>query len=242
MDLNHTAFDHIETRVFADGADPHNMLALVDDPRITGFTTNPSLLRRAGVKDYSKFAHEILKHVTEHPVSFEVLADDIDEIYQQANTIAAWGDNVYVKIPVTNANGDSTLSVVRSLSANEIKLNVTAICTEAQLELVADSLVGGAPAYASVFAGRIADTGVDPLPIISAGVSLSNTTTHMKIIWASAREVFNLVQADSVGCHVITMNTELLSKLGLLGKDLHEVSLETVQMFREDAQASGLAI
>jgi transaldolase len=230
------------TKVFADGADLTTMVALASDPRISGFTTNPTLMRQAGLTEYRDFAGKLLEMVTQHPVSLEVCADDAETIRRQAHTIAAWGDNVFVKVPVTTTTGDSLASVVRDLSLDGIKVNVTALFTIPQVETIVSALDGGAPAFVSVFAGRIADAGVDPAPIMSDAAQILDSTSRAELIWASPREVYNLVQANDVGCHIITMTPELLKKIDGLGKDLEQFSRETVQMFYRDATAAGLNI
>jgi transaldolase len=231
--------DGLSTRVFADGADLDGILALAADPRISGFTTNPTLMWKAGLTDYSDFAQRLLERITRHPISFEVFADGVDEMRRQARLIAAWGENVYVKIPITTTSGESMVPLVRELSESGVKVNVTALFTTAQVELVTAAVRNGAPSYLSVFAGRIADAGIDPLPIMARSVDIMVDAPRAELIWASPREVLNVVQADSVGCHIITMTHDLLAKLELLGKDLEQFSLETVQMFHRDAVAAG---
>jgi transaldolase len=232
----------LRTQIFADGADLSNMVALAADPRISGFTTNPTLMKQAGLSHYSDFALRILDVITEQPISFEVCADDPEEIRQQARTIAKWADNVYVKVPVTTTRGETLGPVVRDLSLDGIKVNVTALFTIAQVESTVKALEDGAPAFVSVFAGRIADAGVDPIPIMAEAVQILDAGSQAKLIWASPREVLNLIQANGVGCHVITMTHDLLKKLDGIGKDLTQFSLETVQMFFRDAAAAGLAL
>jgi transaldolase len=198
---------------------------------------------KAGLTDYSEFAKSLLERISDKPISFEVVADDADDIARQARVIATWGSNVYVKIPVTTSTGESMAPLVRELSESGIKVNVTALMTPAQVEVIAQALADGAPSCVSVFAGRIADAGVEPLPIMSRSLEiLEATAPDAELIWASPREVLNLVQADSIGCHVITMTNELIAKLGLLGKDLDAFSLETVQMFRSDALSAGFRL
>jgi transaldolase len=231
--------DGLSTRVFADGADLDGILALAADPRISGFTTNPTLMWKAGLTDYSEFAQRLLERITRHPISFEVFADGVDEMRRQARLIAGWGENVYVKIPVTTTSGESMVPLVRELSESGIKVNVTALFTTAQVELVTAAVRNGAPSYLSVFAGRIADAGIDPIPIMARSVDIMVDAPRAELIWASPREVLNVVQADSVGCHIITVTHDLLAKLDLLGKDLEQFSLETVQMFHRDAVAAG---
>jgi transaldolase len=237
-----TVGDSFSVKVFADGADLDAILALAEDPRIAGFTTNPTLMWKAGLTDYQDFAERLLERITTHPISFEVFADDIDEMRRQAKLIASWGDNVYVKIPVTTTTGESMAPLVRELSEDGVKVNVTALFTTAQVELLTAAVKDGAPSYLSVFAGRIADAGIDPMPIMAKSVSIMLDAPRSELIWASPREILNVVQADQVGCHIITMTHDLLAKLGSLGKDLDQFSLETVQMFRRDAQAAGFSL
>jgi transaldolase len=234
--------DQLSTRIFADGADLDGILALAADPRITGFTTNPTLMWKAGLTDYADFAQRLLERITRHPISFEVFADDAEEMRRQARVIAGWGENVYVKIPVTTTAGESMVPLVNELSESGVKVNVTALFTTAQVELVTAAVGDGAPAFLSVFAGRIADAGIDPLPIIARSVDIMVDAPRAELIWASPREVLNVVQADSVGCHIITMTHDLLPKLDLLGKDLEQFSLETVRMFHRDAAAAGFTL
>jgi transaldolase len=234
--------DRISTRIFADGADVDGILALASNPRIAGFTTNPTLMRSAGVTNYEQFARELLERVATHPISFEVCADDAAEMGRQARTIASWGENVYVKIPVTSTTGESMAALARELSEGGVKVNVTALFTLLQVELITAALSDGAPSYVSVFAGRIADAGVDPKPIMARSVEILQAAPRAELIWASPREIFNLVQADEVGCHIITITHDLLKKLDVLGKSLEQYSLETVCMFHSDALASGFAI
>lgn len=232
----------LSVKIFADGADLASIAELSRDSRIAGFTTNPTLIRKAGLSDYESFAKEFLLHVERTPVSFEVLADDAEDMVRQAQIISGWGDNVYVKIPVTNTRGVSTAPQVRALTTEGVKVNVTALFTVAQVETMADALAGGAPSNLSVFAGRIADAGVDPVPIVKEAVEVSATVGSCEVIWASPREVLNAVQADAVGCHIITMTPDLIAKLELLGKDLDTFSLDTVAMFYKDARAAGLTV
>lgn len=234
--------DRISTRIFADGADLDGILALAVDLRIAGFTTNPTLMRKVGLTNYAGFAHELLEHVTERPISFEVFADDADEMARQARLIASWGENVYVKIPVTSTTGESMAPLVRELSEDGVKVNVTALFTPAQVELIAAAVADGAPSYISVFAGRIADAGVDPVPIMARSVEIIARAPRSELIWASPREILNLIQADAVGCHIITITHDLLPKLAGLGKSLEQFSLETVRMFHDDALAAGFSL
>jgi transaldolase len=234
--------DQLSTRIFADGADLDGILALAADPRITGFTTNPTLMWKAGLTNYADFAQRLLERITRRPISFEVFADDAEEMRRQARVIAGWGENVYVKIPVTTTAGESMVPLVNELSESGVKVNVTALFTTAQVELVTAAVRDGAPSYLSVFAGRIADAGIDPLPIMARSVDIMLDAPRAELIWASPREVLNVVQADSVGCHIITMTHDLLPKLDLLGKDLEQFSLETVRMFHRDASAAGFTL
>jgi transaldolase len=234
--------DRISTRIFADGADLDGILTLAADPRIEGFTTNPTLMRKAGLTDYAEFARRLLTQVTSHPISFEVFADDSEGIRRQAHLIASWGENVYVKVPVTTTSGESMAPLVRELSEGGVKVNVTALFTTAQVELITAAVKDGAPSCISVFAGRIADAGVDPVPIMARSVEIMEQAPRAELIWASPREILNLVQADQVGCHIITVTHDLLKKLDCLGKGLEQYSLETVQMFHNDAAAAGFTL
>jgi transaldolase len=232
----------LSVKIFADGADLDEILRLAEDSRISGFTTNPTLMWKAGLTDYEDFAQRLLERITVHPISFEIFADEAEEIRRQARLIASWGSNVFVKIPVTTTSGESLAHVVRDLSEEGVKVNVTALFTPAQVELIAAAVRDGAPSYVSVFAGRIADTGLDPVPIMARAVSILTVAPRAQLIWASPREVLNVVQADAIGCHVITLTRDLLTKLESLGKDLEAFSLETVQMFRRDAIAAGFSL
>jgi transaldolase len=232
----------ISTRIFADGADLESILALAADPRIQGFTTNPTLMRKAGLTRYAEFAQRLLEQVTRHPISFEVFADDPQEIRRQAHLIAGWGENVYVKVPVTTTGGESLAALVRELSEDGLKVNVTALFTTAQVELITAAVKDGAPSNLSVFAGRIADAGIDPVPIMERSLEIIADAPRAELIWASPRELLNLVQADRIGCHIITFTHDLLEKLDCLGKSLEQYSLETVRMFHRDAQAAGFTL
>ena len=205
--------DGLDVKIFADGADLDGILALAADKRISGFTTNPTLMWKAGLTDYEEFAKRLLERITIHPISFEVFADDADQMRRQALKIAEWGNNVYVKIPVTTTKGESMATLVRELSEGGVQLNVTALFTTAQVELITAAVKDGAPSYISVFAGRIADAGIDPMPLMGQAVQIMLDAPRSELIWASPREVLNVVQADQVGCHVITMTTDLLKKL-----------------------------
>jgi transaldolase len=229
-------------KLFADGADLAGILALYADPAIRGFTTNPTLMRQAGIDDYESFARGLLEAVTDRPISLEVFADDAVDMERQAVKIASWGENVYVKIPVTNTQSEFMGPLLRRLVADGVKVNVTAMMTVAQVEQVTECIAGGPPAYVSVFAGRIADTGRDPLPIMRDSLRVLDAHPDIELIWASPREILNVVQADEIGCDIITVTHELLKKLGGLGKDLDQFSLETVQMFHRDAESSGFQL
>jgi transaldolase len=234
--------ESLRTKIYADGANLQGILDFLTDPRISGFTTNPTLMHAAGITDYEAFARGLLEEVTTHPISLEVFADDPDEIRRQARLIAEWGENVYVKIPVTTTTGEPLTELVRELSGDGVKLNVTAMFTLAQVEAITEAVRDGAPSNLSIFAGRIADAGVDPVPIMREAIQIMAAAPRAECIWASPREVLNLVQADSVGCHIITMTHDLLKKLGGLGKDLQQFSLETVQMFFRDAESAGFKL
>ena len=234
--------DQITTRIFADGADLDGILMLAEDPRISGFTTNPTLMHKVGLTDYERFAQDLLERVRTHPISFEVFADEAEEMRRQATRIASWADNVYVKIPVTSTKGESMAPLVRELSEDGVKVNVTALFTTAQVELIAAAVAEGAPSYISVFAGRIADAGVDPMPIVARSLEIMCQAPDSELIWASPREILNLIQANEVGCHIITITHDLLKKLDGLGKSLEQFSLETVRMFHADALAAGFTL
>ena len=226
-------------KIFADGADKAGMLSMYKNPRIDGFTTNPTLMRKAGITDYIGFAKEILQTIDDKPVSFEVFADEFEEMERQAREIATWGSNVYVKIPVTNTKKLSSASLIKKLSAEGVQLNITAILSLEQVSEVADALKNGSSSFVSVFAGRIADTGVDPVPLMKRALEILNPVSNAELLWASPREVLNVYQAESIGCHIITATNDILKKLDFKGKDLEEYSLETVQMFFDDAQQAG---
>ena len=229
-------------KIFADGADRAGICRLYEDPLIRGFTCNPTLMRAAGIADYESFAREILEVVPDRPFSFEVFSDDFDEMERQARQITSWGENVYVKVPVTNTRGESSGDLVRRLAASGIKLNVTALLALAQVREVSECLADGPPSFVSVFAGRVADTGRDPVPIMAAAVELLRPHPHLELIWASPREILNVVQAASIGCHIITVTHDLLKKLPTLGRSLEDLSLDTVRMFHRDAQAAGYSL
>ena len=234
--------DNLRVKLFADGADKTGMLEMAAKPFIKGLTTNPTLMRKAGITDYRAFALDVLKDIPNKPISFEVFSDDFAEMERQAIQISSWGENVYVKIPITNTQRQSACDLVRKLSKLGIKMNVTALMTLAQVREVAASLEPTVPSYISVFAGRIADTGQDPVPIMREAVRLIGSSTKTELIWASPRELLNVFHADSVGCHIITATNDILKKLELIGKDLDEYSLDTVKMFYKDAKTAGFRI
>ena len=234
--------ERLKTKIYADGADLERMLELAAEPYVRGFTTNPTLMRRAGLTDYVLFARQVLEQITDRPISFEVFSDELDEIHAQALEIAGWADNVYVKVPVTNTRRESTAEIVRALTSSGVKVNVTGILTVPQVETVTRALQGGAPSIISVFAGRIADTGRDPIPIMVDALRVMAAAPTAELIWASPRELLNIIQADQIGCHIVTVTEDLLAKVHLLGKDLDEYSLDTVTQFHDDAQESGFTL
>jgi transaldolase len=229
-------------KLFSDGADKQGMLKMYKNLDISGFTTNPTLMHRAGIQDYEEFAKDILKTIKDKPVSFEVFADDYPEMKRQALKIASWGPNVYVKIPITNTKRESSAKLISYLSANNVKLNVTAILTIDQVKVVASALDPRQSALVSIFAGRIADTGSDPIPIMAEAIQIIEHLPKAELLWASPREVLNIYQADAIGCHIITATNEILNKLALRNKDLNDYSHETVQMFYNDAQLAGFEL
>jgi transaldolase len=232
----------LKVKLFADGADLGVIKKMAANPLIKGFTTNPTLMRKAGVSDYRGFALDVLKVVTDRPVSFEVFSDDFEEMELQALEIASWGPNVFVKIPVTNTKRETSGPLIRRLSNAGVQLNVTALMTAEQVSDVLDNLSGLTKNFISVFAGRIADTGRDPVPIMTESVKIMRDYPQTELIWASPRELLNVIQADAVGCHVITATDDILKKLDLVGKDLDTFSLETVYMFWQDAEKAGYTI
>ena len=232
-----------KVKLFSDGADLKSMLAMNDNPLVSGMTTNPSLMKKAGISDYRSFAKQVLASVTRKPVSFEVFSDDVVEMERQADEITTWGKNVFVKIPVTNSTGQSTLELVKKLTQRGVNLNITAILTLKQIEEVCTALRGGAPSVVSVFAGRIADTGRDAVPFMKATVEhCKRAGPQCESLWASTREVYNLVQADEVGCAIITVPFDILAKLKMWKMDLGELSLDTVTMFKKDSEAAGFQL
>ena len=229
----------LKVKIFADGADYDGMIESYANPLVSGFTTNPTLMKKAGIKDYVAFAQEILAAIQDRDISFEVFADDLNEMDRQARIISGWGNRVYAKIPVTNSKGQSTCRLVHGLSNDGIKVNVTAIFSVEQVRQVAESLDGGTASCVSVFAGRIADSGVDCLPVMSRSVELLSTNSNAELIWASPREVYNVIQAHQIGCHIITCTNEIIQKLSYLGENLSDYSLETVRDFYDDALKAG---
>ncbi len=229
----------LKIKLFADGADKTQILRFYANPLIRGFTTNPTLMRSAGVKNYEAFAREILDVIRDRPISFEVFADNFGEMERQARKIAAWGENVYVKIPISNTKRQSSMELAGQLAHSGVKVNITAVLTLDQVRAAADALTGGSPGIISIFAGRIADTGRDPVPTVAAAVDLVSAYSDIELIWASPRELLNIFQANDAGCHIITVPETILSKLETVGKDLDEFSLETVAMFHNDAARSG---
>lgn len=231
-----------DIKVYADGASISDFVQLYQEGVAKGFTTNPTLMRKAGVTDYEAFAKDLLGKITDYSISLEVFSDDIADMERQARKIASWGQNVYVKIPITNTKGESTLPMVARLSAEGVKINVTAILTLEQVAATVEALSEDTPAIISVFAGRIADTGVDPMPIMRATVAMAARRPLAEVLWASTREAYNLYQARDAGCHIITSTPDVLKKLEMGGKDLEELSLDTVAMFYRDAQAAGYSL
>ena len=229
----------LKIKLFSDGADKTQILRFYANPLIRGFTTNPTLMRSAGVKNYEAFAREILDVIRDRPISFEVFADNFGEMERQARKIAAWGENVYVKIPISNTKRQSSMELAGQLAHSGVKVNITAVLTLDQVRAAADALTGGSPGIISIFAGRIADTGRDPVPTVAAAVDLVSAYSNIELIWASPRELLNIFQANDAGCHIITVPETILSKLETVGKDLDEFSLETVAMFHNDAARSG---
>lgn len=229
----------MKIKMFADGADLKSIAQLNEDDRVSGFTTNPSLMKKAGISDYSVFCRDAASLVGPKPISFEVFADSLNEMHSQAKQIADFGSNVYVKIPIMNTQGLSTLGLCKDLSEDGVQLNVTAIFTDVQVESTIEALKNGAPSVVSVFAGRIADAGVDPEIPMAKYAKQTSAFSQIELLWASTREVYNVVQANRAGCDIITMTPDLFGKLGNIGKDLHQFSLETVQMFYDDATSSG---
>lgn len=234
--------DQLNVKIFADGADLNSILELYRNPYIAGFTTNPTLMRKSGVSDYEGFARHVLEHIKDRPISFEVFSDEFDDMKRQAHKIATWGENVYVKIPVTNTRAESSVDLIRCLAAEGVKLNVTALLTLDQVRRVSEALGSYTSSYISVFAGRIADAGYDPVPLMKEAVHIMAQYPSQELIWASPRELLNIFHADEIGCHIITVTHDILKKLPVIGKDLEEYSLDTVKMFRSDAMKAGFQL
>jgi len=237
-----TLVTDLTIKLFADGADLQGMLEMNAKPFIQGLTTNPTLMRKVGITDYRQFSKEVLKEITVKPISFEVFSDELDEMQRQGLEIASWGENVYVKIPITTTTGESTASVVKHLTKQGVKVNVTALMTEAQVRDVLEVLDPATPSYISIFAGRIADTGRNPVPIMITALELLKSNKQCELIWASPRELLNVFQANEIGCHIITATNDILKKLELVGYDLTTYSLDTVKMFRRDAVEAGFTL
>jgi transaldolase len=236
------ALDSLKVKIFADGADCAGIRERAAKRYIAGFTTNPTLMRKAGVTDYRAFGREVLDCVGGRPISFEVFSDEFQEMERQAREIASWGQSVFVKIPVTNTRGEPSYALIHRLAQSGIQLNITAMLTLQQVREVSRALADGAASYISVFAGRVADTGVDPVPVMTEALAIMRPHSTQQLIWASPRELLNVIQADAIGCHVITVTNDILKKLNLLGKDLTEYSLDTVKMFESDARAAGYTL
>ena len=236
------AISDLKVKIFADGADKAGMMEMYAKPYIKGFTTNPTLMRKAGVIDYRAFAKEILQSIPDRPISFEVLSDEFDVMDRQAREISTWGSQVFVKIPITNTRREASYPLVGKLSEAGVKVNVTALLTLDQVTKVAECVAGGPPCYVSIFAGRVADTGNDPVPIMAKAVEILRSVPNAELIWASPRELLNIFQADEIGCHIITVTNDILKKLSLVGKDLEDFSLETVKMFYNDAHQAGYTL
>lgn len=237
-----TSLSQLKVKIFADGADKAVMLDMYAKPYIRGLTTNPTLMRHSGIANYRAFAKEILSQIHDKPVCFEVLADDFAGMERQALEIASWADNVYVKLPVTNTKREPSSALVKRLADREVKLNVTAIMTLSQVREVSAALNPATASYVSVFAGRIADTGIDPLPLMAAAVDMLKVNAKAELVWASTREILNIFQANDIGCQVITVTNDILRKLSLIGYDLTEYSMDTVKMFYDDAQRAGFSL
>jgi transaldolase len=234
--------EELKVKIFADGADKAGMIEMYEKPFVKGLTTNPTLMKKAGIKDYRAFCKDILSSIKDKPLSFEVFSDDFKEMERQALEIASWGDNVYVKIPITNTKQEACYGLVKKLADQRVKLNVTALMTLDQVRNVVASLDPNIPSYVSVFAGRIADTGYDPVPLMATAVKILKAAPAAELIWASPREILNIFQADEIGCHVITVTNDILKKLDLVGYDLNDYSLDTVKMFYADAIAAGFKL
>jgi transaldolase len=234
--------DNLKVKIFADGANKKNMLEMYSKNFVKGLTTNPSLMKKEGVRNYKNFCVDILKLIKDKPISFEVFSDDFNEMERQALEIASWADNVYVKIPITNTKKETCYQTIKKLSKNNVKLNITAIMTLNQVEKVVSVLQPNVPSYVSIFAGRIADTGIDPVPMMAEAVKLLKSLPASELIWASPRELLNIFQADTIGCQIITVTNDILKKLSLIDYDLNEYSLDTVKMFYNDAVDAGFKL
>ena len=234
--------DQLNVKIFADGADKEGMLDMYGKPFIKGLTTNPTLMNKAGISDYKSFALDVLSEIKDKPISFEVFSDDFVDMERQAYEIASWGENVYVKLPITNTKRETCYALVEKLAAQKVKINVTALMTLTQVQDVVAALDPSVPSYVSVFAGRIADTGRDPIPLMTAAVKSLKASPAAELIWASPRELLNIFQADAIGCHVITVTNDILEKISLVGYDLDEYSLDTVMMFYRDARVAGFRL
>jgi transaldolase len=232
----------LAVKIFADGADLPGMIEMANKPYISGLTTNPTLMKKVGITDYEKFAKAVLAEIKDIPISFEVFSDEVESMKRQGEKIASWGENVYVKVPITNSQGESTKSVIAHLAGKGVKVNVTALMTDVQVIEVVDALNPNVESYVSVFAGRIADTGRNPIPIMKRSLDALSENAKAELIWASPRELLNIFQADEIGCHIITATNDILGKIDLVDKDLTDYSLETVQMFYRDAQTSGFSL
>lgn len=233
---------NLKIDLYADGADVRDMISARSSGVVKGFTTNPTLMKKSGVTDYESFAREALSAVSGMPISFEVFADDFAEMERQARRICTWGDEVYVKIPITNTKAESAIPLIKRLTSSKIKLNITAILTVKQVREVVDALDAQTPAIVSVFAGRIADTGVDPFPLMKECAAIVSKKPKAKLLWASPRELLNIFQAEQAGCHIITVTNDILKKLSMVGKSLDELSLDTVKMFYNDAASAGFKL
>jgi transaldolase len=234
--------EELTVKIFADGAEKAGMLEMYAKPYVKGFTTNPTLMHKAGLTDYRAFAHDILAAIPDRPISFEVFSDEFDDMERQAREIATWGENVYVKIPVTNTRREPAYDLVRRLANEGVKVNITAVMTVDQVRNVVEAVKDGAPSCISVFAGRIADTGRDPVPVMTDCVAILKAAPRAELIWASPRELLNIFQADAIGCHIITVTNDILKKLPLVGKDLGDYSLDTVKMFFDDGRKAGFTL
>lgn len=233
---------NLDIKIFADGADLVSIEKLNMDQNISGFTTNPSLMKKAGVTDYKKFCQDVLKITKDKPVSFEIFSDDLDKMYDQANEIASWGKSIFVKIPITNSKGEKTSGLIKKLLENKVKCNVTAILTIQQVKEIYEISNFETEVIISIFAGRIADTGIDPIPMMTEAVNICKTKKNIEILWASTRELINIYQANQINCQIITVPHDILKKIPLIGKNLDDLSLETVQMFLNDATKAGFKI